>query len=180
MNGLKLLIQRFNELDQRTRLHWGIGCALVLVLTLLYSLATDQVKRLQKQRTIKEAAVSELLVLQQRYREATTTAQKIANRLAAVKPDDSPARVIEETGIKGKGTQIKPLKSEERGGFTEDSAEVKIDALTPNEMVNLLYRLEQGPRPVIVRRAFFKTRFDDPSRLDLSLTIALLKSASRQ
>ena len=65
---------------------------------------------------------------------------------------------------------------EERGGFLEDAAEVKIDGVTANEAVNLLFRLEKGPRPVVIKRALLKTRFDDPARLDLTFTIALLKA----
>jgi len=56
---------------------------------------------------------------------------------------------------------------------------VKLDGLTLNEAVNLLYRLEKGSRPVLVKKANLKTRFDDPALLDLTLTIALLKPAPK-
>ncbi|MSM40187.1 MAG: general secretion pathway protein GspM [Geobacter sp.] len=175
---LKLLMEWFRELDPRVRLRFGIGCALLLAVTLLYSLANDQVRRLEKKRAGNEAAVAELLVLQQRYREARTASQKITNRLAAVRPDDSPARIIEEIGIKGKSLQIRPLKAEERGAFLEDAAEVRMDGLTLNETINLLYRIEQGSRPVTIRKVLLKSRFDDPARLDLTLTMALQKTAA--
>ena len=84
---------------------------------------------------------------------------------------------MEESGIKGKSTRITPVKGEERAGFMEDAAEVKIEGLSANEAVNLLHRLEKGPRPVIVKKALLRTRFDDPARLDLTLTVALLRQA---
>ena len=180
MNALKQLASRFNELAPAVRLRLGIALAAMLAIALLYSLASDQVKRMESLRNAREAEIAELMVLRQRYREAASIAQRAANLQAAVRPDDSPAKLIEEIGIKGKALQIKPLKTDIRGGFTEEVAEIKIDSLTTNEMVNLLYRLEYGNKPATVRRAFIKTRFEDPSRLDLSMTVALRKGVAQK
>ena len=105
-------------------------------------------------------------------------AQRLANRLSATRPDDSPAKIIEEIGIKGRSSQIKPVKGEEIPGYQEDAAEVKIEGLTANEATNLIYRLEKGARPVTVQKALIRQRFDDPSKVDITLTIALIKAAS--
>ena len=177
MNYLNLLAEKYHHLDNRTRIRMGIGIALLLSLAIILSLANDRIGRLKRQLAAREADVAEMLVLKQRYQQANAIARKLANRLEATRPDDSPARIIDEIGIKGKGSQIKPLKGEERGGYMEDAAEVKMDGLTLNEAVNLLFRLEKGTRPVVIKKALLKTRFDDPARLDLTLTIALLKAA---
>ena len=155
----------------------GIGIALLLSLAIILSMANDRSGRLKKQLAAREADVAEMLVLKQRYQQANAVARKLANRLEATRADDSPARIIDEIGIKGKGSQIKPLKGEDRGGYLEDAAEVKIDGLTLNEVVNLLFRLEKGTSPVVIKKALLKTRYDDLARLDLTLTIALLKAA---
>jgi general secretion pathway protein M len=97
-----------------------------------------------------------------------------------VRPDDSPAKIIEEIGIRGKGVKITPLKGEERNGFLEDAADIRIDGLTANEAINLIYRLEKGSRPLVVKKANLKVRFDDPARFDVILTVALLKPAPVQ
>ncbi|HEX2770137.1 MAG TPA: hypothetical protein VHN12_12735 [Geobacteraceae bacterium] len=177
MNYLNLLAEWYHHLDNRTRIRMGIGVALLLSLAIILSMTNDRIGRLKKQLAAREADVAEMLVLKQRYQQANAVARKLANRLEATRPDDSPARIIDEIGIKGKGSQIKPLKVEERGGYLEDAAEVKMDGLTLNEAVNLLFRLEKGTRPVVIKKALLKTRFDDPARLDLTLTIALLKAA---
>jgi general secretion pathway protein M len=57
---------------------------------------------------------------------------------------------------------------------------VRIDGLTANEAINLIYRLEKGIRPLSVKKANLRVRFDDPSRFDLALTVALLKPAPGQ
>jgi general secretion pathway protein M len=180
MTSLKDITLGFKELDAAVRLKMGIGFAVCLALALLYSLAHDQVNRLEKRRIAKESEIAELLVLKQRYQEANSSAQRSANRLSAVSAGDSPAKLIEETGIKGKSLQVKPLKTEERNGFQEESADVRIEGLTSNEVINLLFKLEQGTRPATIRKALFKTRFEDPSRLDLAMTVSLQKGASPQ
>ncbi|GAM08758.1 hypothetical protein OR1_01032 [Geobacter sp. OR-1] len=180
MNVIKHLVARFNELDPRTRLRIGIGLAILLAIALLYSFARDQITKMERQRSAKEADIADLIVLRQRYREAASAAQRSANLQASLRPDDSPAKLVEDIGIKGKALQVKPLKSEERAGVQEEIAEIRIDALTPNEAVNLLYRLEYGGKPVAVRRALIKTRFDDPARLDLALTVALRKGPAQK
>jgi len=100
--------------------------------------------------------------------------------MASLRPDDSLARIIEEIGIKGKGVKIAPLKGEERNGVIEETADVRIEGLSANETVNLVYRLEKGSRPIILKKANLRVRFDDPSRFDLAMTISLLKPAPGQ
>ena len=175
MNYLNLLGEYCREMENRERLRWGVGIAVVLLLVLCYSAVNGRIALLARKRSARESDVAEMLVLKQRYLEANSGSQKLANRMASLRPDDSPAKVVEETGIKGKTSQSKALKSEDRGGYVEDAAEVKLDGLTANETVNLLYMLEKGAKPVVIRRALLKTRFDDPARLDVTLTLALLK-----
>jgi general secretion pathway protein M len=179
MNYLNLLVEYYREMDQRDRLRWGIGIAAVLLLAICYSALNGRIALLTRKRAARESDVAEMLVLKQRYQEANAVAQKLANRMAALQPDDSPARIIEETGIKGKTSQSKALKSEDRGSYLEDTAEVKIEGLTANETVNLLYKLEKGNKPVVIKKALLKTRFDDPSKLDVTMTIALLKPSAQ-
>jgi general secretion pathway protein M len=171
------LLDRLKEMEPAVRLRIGSGIAVLLVLAILYSALHDQTKKLERKRISREAALTEMMLLQQKYREASSGAQKLANRLSAVAPDDSPAKLIEEIGIKGKSSQIKPLKGEERPGFLEDAAEIRIEGLSANEVVNLLHRLEKGTKPVVIKRANLKTRYDDPAKLDITLNIALLKAA---
>jgi general secretion pathway protein M len=177
MRYLDLLREQYGNMDRRARIRWGIGISLVLLFLILFTTANERIAALEKKRKAREADLVEMMALKHRYLSAKMTSQQFAGRLASTQADDSPAKIIEEIGIKGKSSRITPLKGEERGAFVEDAAEVKIEGLSANEAVNLLYRLEKGGRPVIVKKANLKTRFDDPSRLDLTLTIAILKAA---
>lgn len=174
---LDLLVERFNNLDSRTRLQLGVGISLLLLVVVLLSFTNGRIKALAAKRSSREVDLVEMMTLKQRYFSARALSQRFNSRLTASRADDSPAKVFEEIGIKGKTSQITPVKGEDRGEYVEDAAEVKIDGITANEAVNLFYRLEKGTRPVVIKKANIKTRFDDPSKLDLALTIALLKSA---
>jgi general secretion pathway protein M len=177
MNYPDLLRETFYRMDSRTRLRCGIGLACLLLLALVLTGVNTRVALLKKKRAIREADIAEMLVLKQRYQEANAGALKLANRMAATRADDSPAKIIDEIAIKGKGSQIKQVKGETRAGYLEDAAEARIEGLSANEAVNLIYRLEKGSKPVNIKKALIKTRFDDPAKLDLTLTIALLKPA---
>lgn len=174
VSGLR---QRFNELDQKSRLHLMVGVAAILVLAVLWSALDTAAKKLDRKRLAREADVAEMLQLKQRFNAARSGFDRMNGRLASVRADDSPAKLMEEVGIRGKSLQVKSVKGEERQGAVEDAAEVKIEGLTSNEAVNLLYRLERGAKPVVVRRVLLKTRYDDQSRLDLTMTVALLKAS---
>lgn len=161
------------NMDPRTRLHWGMGIACVLFVVILLGTVNGRIASLDKKRKARENDLVELMTLKQRFLSARSAFQRFRRLPSAAGGEDTPARIIEEIGIKGKSSRVTPVKGED----SEDAAEVKLEGLTANETVNLLYRLEKGGRPVIVKKANMKIRYDDPSRLDLVLTIAVLKTA---
>lgn len=171
------MIAAVKGMDSRTRQRAGIGIAVLLAILVILSVINGRIDALERKRARREADVAEMMRLKLRYQEANVGAQRLANRLMATRPDDSPAKVVEEIGIKGRSSQIKPVKGDDIPGYVEDAAELKMEGLSANEAVNLIYRLEKGTRPVTVKKANIKQRFDDPSRLDLTLTIALIKPA---
>ncbi|MDR3579117.1 MAG: general secretion pathway protein GspM [Oryzomonas sp.] len=180
MSWLAELQDFWRDLDSRTRLTAGYVLIALLAVFLGWSALAGRTEALERKRTAREAVLKELLPIKALYRTAKQSADMLAGRMASVRPDDSPAKIIDEIGIRGKGVKISPLKGEEHNGMIEDAADVRIDGLTANEAINLIYRLEKGNRPVLLKKANLRVRFDDPSRLDLVLTIALLKPAPGQ
>jgi general secretion pathway protein M len=162
-------------LDSRSRLRWGYALIALLAVVLGWSALAAKTAELERRRVAREAVLKELLPLKVAYRAARVSADQLVGRMATLRPDDTPAKVVEEIGIRGKGVKIAPLKGEERSGVIEDAADVRIEAVTGNEMINLMYRLEKSGRPLTIKKANLRVRFDDPSRFDLALTIALLK-----
>ena len=175
MRLLTDVLDVWRSLDNRIRLRVGYALIALLVILMAWSAPAAKVADLERKRTARELVLKELLPLKVAYRTATQSASLLTGRMAALRADDSPAKIIEEIGIKGKGLKIAVLKGEERSGIIEDVADVRMDSLATNEAINLVYRLEKGSRPMVVKKANLRVRFDDPSRLDLALIVALLK-----
>lgn len=176
MTQLDTVLSAVKEMDPRIRLRWGIGLAVALLLVVGYVSASGAINGLARKRVSREADLVELMMLKQRYQTLKKESERLTNRLATLKAEDSPGRIVEEAGFKGKPVQIRPLKGESRGALLEEAAEVKIDGLTANELVNLLHRLEKGAKPVILKKLLVKSRFDDPAKLDTTLTVSLIKA----
>lgn len=180
MKVLEIIRDGWQDLDSRTRLWVGYAVIVLLAAAVAWSALSSRVQLLEKKRAARESVLKELLPLRVAYLAAKQSSQQLSGRMSMLRPDDSPAKIIEDTGIKGKSVKITPLKGEERNGFTEDAADIRIEGLTFNEVVNLLYRLEKGNRPLVIKKCNLKVRFDDPSRCDLALIMALLKPAPGQ
>lgn len=180
MRLIEILRDRWQALDDRTRLRSGYAVITLLVAAVGWSMLSDKVQELENKRSARETVLKELLPLKVAYLSARQSSDQLRGRMASLLPDDSPAKIIEEIGIKGKSVKIVPLKGEERNGFTEDAADIRIEGLTLNEAINLLYRLEKGGRPLVIKKSNLRTRFDDQSRSDLTLILALLKPAPGQ
>jgi general secretion pathway protein M len=177
MKILAELLERWRNLDGRTRLWSGYGLVVLLVIALLWSALDGRTAVLERKRLAREAVLKELMPLKVTYLAAKVSSDMLMGRLSSVRPDETPAKVIDEIGIKGKGLKITQVKGEERPGFIEDAADVRIEGLTLNEAVNLVYKLENGSRPIVVKKGNIRMRFDDPSRCDLAMVVALLKPA---
>lgn len=178
MKPLELFRDTWQGLDSKTRLWCGYGLILLLAAAVGWSLLSDKVKTLEKKRSAREATLKELLPLKIMYQTARQSSDRLNGQSASLRPDDSPAKIIDEIGIKGKSVKILPIKGEDRVGFTEDAADIRIEGVTVNEAVNLLYRLENGSRPLVIKKTNLRIRFDDPSRCDMGVVLALLKPAA--
>lgn len=90
----------------------------------------------------------------------------------------SAAQALEETlfslNLKVKLKSVKIIGSREVKGAIEEVAEAVMEKMTMNELVNLFYRLENGPTGLTVRKINIKKSFENPELLNLSMSVALL------
>jgi hypothetical protein len=79
-------------------------------------------------------------------------------------------------GLKDK---IKTVKStgrrEIKDGF-EEEADLQIEKVNMNEMINILYKIENSPMVLTIRRIAMKKSFENPELLNIELTLSFLKS----
>jgi len=77
-------------------------------------------------------------------------------------------------GLKGKIKSVKAVGSRGiPGPMTEESAEVGIEKVSLNELVNLFYKITDAPMMLSVKRVTVKKSFENPELLDVSMTLAL-------
>lgn len=172
-------IERINEswraLDRRSRLWGGYLLIAVLAAAVAWSALSARVAALEKKRAARETVLKELLPLKVSYTTARQSSDRLLGQMATVRQDDTPARIIEEIGIRGRSLKITPAKGDDRSGYVEDAADVRIEGLSMNEAINLLFRIEKGGRPIVLKKGSLRVRFDDPARCDLAMTMALLR-----
>lgn len=179
MTIFSALKERVSTLDDDSRKSAVIILGAVLIGILAFALLHGHIARLEQRVTAREKALTELLSLRQRYQEATVDANRLKNRLALVTTEDSPATIIEQTGIVSKtGIQVKPLPRREKNGLFEENAEISISGISLNELIHLLHWLELHAKPVIVQKMTARPRFSEPAKLDVTFTLTLYRQAA--
>lgn len=80
--------------------------------------------------------------------------------------------MLDGLGVEAKS--IKPLEKRKSGEFTEESAELRIESIDINTIVNLLYKVDNSPVPLKVKDASIRSMFENPDMFILSLTASLI------
>ena len=77
-------------------------------------------------------------------------------------------------GMKGKIKSVKVTGAREiQGSMTEETAEVQMEKVTMNELVNVYYRVQEAPMILSVKRAMIKKTFENPELLDITMTLSI-------
>lgn len=82
--------------------------------------------------------------------------------------------VLGSLGLRDRLDSLKRLESSEEA----ERAELRLKEIDMNEMVNILYSLENAPMPLVIKKVELKTAFDTPGKLKMAVTLALMKEES--
>ncbi len=147
----------------------------IIMLTILINLLSSERRELEllkSQRKEMAALKSEFLSLRQRIN-AVEGKKNLSNVQGVVQAVDD---VFSSVGLKDKVKTVKSTgKKEIRDGF-EEEADIYLEKVTMNEMINIFYRIENAPMVLTVKRAVVKKSFENPELLNLSLSISFLKT----
>ena len=83
--------------------------------------------------------------------------------------------IFKSLGISQKVKSVKPTGTKDRQYGTEEEAEVQLEKLNMNEIVNLFYRIENSPMILSVKKTSIRTGFENPSLLNVTVSISLIK-----
>lgn len=79
-------------------------------------------------------------------------------------------------GLKDKIKTVKPTLSRDvKDGF-EEEADLYIEKVSMNELVNIFYRTGNAPMILTIKKAAIKKSFENPELLNITLTLSFLKS----
>ena len=81
-------------------------------------------------------------------------------------------QVLKRLGIEA--SVLKPLKKRRVNEFVEQDVELEIQDIDLNNIVNLLYRIENAPQPIKIKSTLIKTSFENTDKFILKLTASLI------
>ncbi|MEW6001411.1 MAG: hypothetical protein AB1638_01985 [Nitrospirota bacterium] len=84
--------------------------------------------------------------------------------------------IFQPLSIKEKVKLVKPTARREVGDAVEEEAEVHVEKVDMNELVNIFYKIENVPMLLSLRKTNIRISFENPKLLNVTMTIALIKA----
>lgn len=150
--------------------------ALFLLLAVLgmqkLSSQTKELQRLREQRREMAMLKDEFVSLQQKI-QTVESRKKLANVQGVLQAVDE---VFSSLSLKEKVKTIKSTGRRETKDGIEEEADVSVEKVTMNEMLNILHRIEHAPMILTVRKVAIKQSFENPELLNITLMLSFLKT----
>ena len=145
--------------------------------------AKEKMSRLDAAIAQKQEAHRALVAMQHEYARMREGLRLAESRLLGAKAGTSLLAILEEvTGrlrVRGRIAHLRPQAEAVGEGLRETSAELKLEALRLDELLNLMAAIDDSPYWLRVRRFHLKARFSDPGLFDLSLLISTYAPAAQ-
>ena len=138
----------------------------------MLSSQTKELHQLQEQR--KEMAVlrDEFLSLQQKF-QTVENRKNLTNIQGVLQAVDE---VFSSVGLKDKVKTVKNTGKRETKDGIEEEADVSVEKVTMNEMLNIFYRIDHAPMILTIKKVTVKQSFENPELLNITLMLSFLKT----
>jgi uncharacterized protein YlxW (UPF0749 family) len=138
----------------------------------MLSSQTKELHQLQEQR--KEMAVlrDEFLSLQQKF-QTVENRKNLTNVQGVLQAVDE---VFSSVGLKDKVKTVKNTGKRETKDGIEEEADVSVEKVTMNEMLNIFYRIDHAPMILTIKKVTVKQSFENPEILNITLMLSFLKT----
>jgi hypothetical protein len=138
----------------------------------MLSSQTKELHQLQEQR--KEMAVlrDEFLSLQQKF-QTVENRKNLTNIQGVLQAVDE---VFSSVGLKDKVKTVKNTGKRETKDGIEEGADVSVEKVTMNEMLNIFYRIDHAPMILTIKKVTVKQSFENPELLNITLMLSFLKT----
>lgn len=177
------LANAYRRLSSRERTMVGLAAGAVTVI-LLYVLVWQPIEdaRLQLLRRIqvKKRDLVELQQMRETYLDLANQFELRQHIIEKADPKFSLFPHIEATVSQVLGrdkiASMNPQNKDLGGSYREESVEVKLNGISLQQLVDLMYRIEKGNQPLRLTRLTLKQRSKDQQTFDVVATVAMLKS----
>lgn len=145
----------------------------VAALALLAGLAASLSDARERTKSLREQE-RDVIAFRQEYEMLKARVERMEGRrgLTVVKGIASAVdELFVPLGLRDKVRSVKPVGGDSKD---EERAEVSVTALTTNEAVNVFHSLDRTPMPLVAKRVSMKASFEQPERLNLTLTLAFV------
>lgn len=155
-----------------------LAISVIALLFIVCAILFEVSLSLKRERDTLRSQQKEMLALSNEYAGLKTAVDAVEGKRSLTKVEGIVQAVDEVFKSMGLGQKVKSVKStgtREKKFASEEEAEVSVEKVTMNEMVNILYRIENAPMILTVRKTSMKTSFDNPSLLNVTMTVGLIK-----
>ncbi|MBS1113403.1 MAG: hypothetical protein H6Q92_1166 [Nitrospirae bacterium] len=131
-----------------------------------------ELHQLQEQRKEMALLRDEFLSLQQKI-QTVENRKNLTNMQGVLQAVDE---VFSSLGLKDKVKSVKNTGKKETKDGIEEDADVSVEKVTMNEMVNIFYRIDHAPMILTVKKVTVKQSFDNPELMNITLMLSFLKT----
>jgi general secretion pathway protein M len=166
------------QLNQREKIAvWIGGGALLLFVTLQFIVfpLTDGRAKLIKRLSLRDKAVAEMRVLQERYKKISQQSGSLTALLGQREPDFSLFSFLEKGAAEGRVKELiaymKPSESTESDQFKQSKVEMKLQAIGLKQLVMFLEQAESPEQLVGIDKMTIQDNTKEAGTLDVTLQI---------
>lgn len=164
------------ELLRRSAYVW---IAIFVLVLLAFMLVTNSIASKNERRLVRsKAELDGFYGMVGEYKRDMASIGHLREKLLVSGVEGSTGAVIEEIGaaigLKKKITSFKPLAEGMVNGYIEKGVQVKIEGITLNQAVNLLYKIKGYKNLLLIRDFSMKSHFRNLDKLDITFEVMLI------
>ncbi|MDO8426278.1 MAG: hypothetical protein Q7T24_02045 [Deltaproteobacteria bacterium] len=142
--------------------------------------AVSRYSAMKRTAAVKEDSLRRFKSLEEEYLIKRSRLDSLT-RKAPLTAGDSAVSILEDTakaiGINERVASLKPLSEKQASGYIEKEAEIKVEGIDLNQLVNFLYQIEANRFLLVTKEFSAKSRFDDPELLDIRLKVSFFSKS---
>jgi general secretion pathway protein M len=154
------------------------GIAILIVLGLFIAITYNMTNKKEQLVSLKKEELASLYNLKKEYLKESSSIAHLEKRLLSPQVGGSTGAIIEKIGarigIKYKMISFRSAEEAVVKGYDQRGVEIKLEGLTLNQLVNLLYRIKNHRNLLLVKDFAMKGDFENPDLLDVTLQITLI------